>query len=66
MPPYQVRDRLIESGMTARDMRNSRHGFMPLFVYILKVDKRDGKLVNTVIDKTATVSQADVWKYWRK
>ncbi len=35
-------------------------------MYILKVEKRDGKLVNTVIDKTGPITQADVWKYWQK
>jgi branched-chain amino acid transport system substrate-binding protein len=35
-------------------------------MYILKVEKRDGKLVNAVIDKTGSVSQAEVWKYWQK
>jgi hypothetical protein len=35
-------------------------------MYILKVEKRDGKLVNAVIDKTGGISQADVWKYWQK
>ena len=35
-------------------------------MYIMKVEKRDGKLVNAVIDKTGSISQADVWKYWQK
>ncbi len=34
-------------------------------MYILKVEKRDGKLVNAVIDKIPSVAQADVWKYWQ-
>jgi len=34
-------------------------------MYILKVEKRDGKLVNTVIDKIPGVAQSDVWKYWQ-
>ena len=34
-------------------------------MYVLKVEKRDGKLVNTVIDKIPSVAQADVWKYWQ-
>jgi branched-chain amino acid transport system substrate-binding protein len=37
-----------------------------LNMYVMKVEKRDGKLVNAVIDKTPPVAQADVWKYWRK
>ena len=36
-----------------------------LNMYIMKVEKRDGKLVNAVIDKTPPVRQADVWKYWQ-
>jgi len=34
-------------------------------MYILKVEKRDGKLVNAVIDRIPSVAQADVWKYWQ-
>jgi branched-chain amino acid transport system substrate-binding protein len=34
-------------------------------MYIMKVEKRDGKLVNAVIDKVPNVAQADVWKYWQ-
>ncbi len=34
-------------------------------MYVLKVEKRDGKLVNTVIDRIPSVAQADVWKYWQ-
>jgi len=34
-------------------------------MYVLKVEKRDGKLVNTVIDKIPSVAQSDVWKYWQ-
>jgi len=37
-----------------------------LNMYIMKVEKKDGKLVNTVIDKTPVVSQSEVWKYWQK
>jgi hypothetical protein len=35
-------------------------------MYVLKVEKRDGKLVNIVIDKLGKVKQEDVWKWWRK
>ena len=35
-----------------------------LNMYVLRVEKRDGKLVNGVIDKMTPVAQADVWKYW--
>jgi branched-chain amino acid transport system substrate-binding protein len=34
--------------------------------YIVKVEKRDGRLVNVVIDKLGKVAQEDVWKWWRK
>jgi branched-chain amino acid transport system substrate-binding protein len=34
-------------------------------IYIQKVEKRDGKLVNVVIDTPGKVSQEDVWK-WRQ
>jgi branched-chain amino acid transport system substrate-binding protein len=34
-------------------------------MYIMKVEKRDGKLVNAVIDKIPDVAQSDVWKYWQ-
>jgi len=34
-------------------------------MYILKVEKKDGKLVNAVIDRIPGVAQADVWKYWQ-
>jgi branched-chain amino acid transport system substrate-binding protein len=37
-----------------------------LNMYIMKVEKKDGKLMNTVIDKTPPVAQSDVWKYWQK
>jgi branched-chain amino acid transport system substrate-binding protein len=37
-----------------------------LAMYILKVEKRDGKLVNAVIDRTPPVPQSDVWKYWQQ
>lgn len=37
-----------------------------LNMYIMKVEKKDGKLVNIVIDKTPPVAQSDVWKYWQK
>ncbi len=33
--------------------------------YVMKVEKRDGKLVNAVIDKIPNVAQSDVWKYWQ-
>jgi branched-chain amino acid transport system substrate-binding protein len=35
-------------------------------MYVLKTEKRDGKLVNTVLDKMGRVSQADVWGWWNK
>ena len=35
-------------------------------MYVLKTEKRDGKLVNTVLDKMGKVAQADVWGWWNK
>ena len=35
-------------------------------VYIMKVEKRDGKLVNVVIGKIEKVTQEDTWKWWNK
>jgi branched-chain amino acid transport system substrate-binding protein len=34
-------------------------------MYIMKVEKKDGKLVNAVIDRVPNVAQGDVWKYWQ-
>jgi len=50
------------SGPLAFDQYNQRIVNM----YVLKVEKRDGKLVNVVIDKLGKVTQEDVWKWWRK
>jgi hypothetical protein len=35
-------------------------------MYVLKVEKKDGKLVNAVIANLGKVPQEDVWKWWRK
>lgn len=35
-------------------------------VYVEKVEKRDGKLVNVIIDTIGKVAQADAWKWWNK
>jgi branched-chain amino acid transport system substrate-binding protein len=35
-------------------------------IYVLKVEKRDGKLVNVVIDNLGRIAQEDVWKWWNK
>ena len=35
-------------------------------VYIMKVEKRDGKLANVVIGKIEKVAQEDTWKWWNK
>jgi len=32
----------------------------------MKVEKRDGKLVNVVIGKIEKVTQEDTWKWWNK
>jgi branched-chain amino acid transport system substrate-binding protein len=50
------------SGPLAFDQYNQRIVNM----YVLKVEKRDGKLVNVVIDKLGKVTQEDVWKWWRR
>jgi hypothetical protein len=48
------------SGPLAFDPYNQRIVNM----YVQKVEKRDGKLVNVVIDKMGRVAQEDVWKWW--
>ena len=35
-------------------------------IYVLKVEKRDGKLVNVVIGNLGRIAQEDVWKWWNK
>lgn len=35
-------------------------------LYVVKTEKRDGKLGNVVIDEIGKVAQEDVWKWWRK
>jgi len=34
--------------------------------YVVKTEKRDGKLINVIIDRLGKVSQADCWKWWNK
>ncbi|MGD0237272.1 MAG: penicillin-binding protein activator [Syntrophorhabdales bacterium] len=50
------------SGPLAFDQYNQR----VVNIYVEKVEKRDGKLVNVVIDKLGRVAQTDVWKWWNK
>ncbi len=50
------------SGPLAFDQYNQRI----VNVYVEKVEKRDGKLVNSIIDSIGKVAQADVWKWWNK
>ena len=52
----------MPSGPLAFDQYNQRIVNM----YVVKTEKRDGKLVNVVIDKLGKVAQADVWKWWNK
>jgi branched-chain amino acid transport system substrate-binding protein len=52
----------VPSGPVAFDKYNQRI----LNIYILKVEKRDGKLANVVIGKIEKVAQEDVWKWWNK
>jgi branched-chain amino acid transport system substrate-binding protein len=35
-------------------------------IYVMKVEKRDGKLINVVIENLGKVAQEDVWKWWNK
>jgi len=50
------------SGPLAFDQYNQRIVNM----YVLKVEKRDGKLINIVADSMGKVAQQDVWKWWNK
>jgi len=50
------------SGPLAFDQYNQRI----MNMYVVKVEKRDGKLANVVIDSFGKVAQEDVWKWWRK
>lgn len=52
----------MPSGPLAFDQYNQRIVNM----YVVKTEKREGKLVNVVIDKLGKVAQADVWKWWNK
>ncbi|MGD0234423.1 MAG: penicillin-binding protein activator [Syntrophorhabdales bacterium] len=49
-------------GPLAFDQYNQRI----LNIYVLKVEKRDGKLVNVVIENMGKVAQEEVWKWWNK
>jgi branched-chain amino acid transport system substrate-binding protein len=35
-------------------------------MFVVKTEKKDGKLANVVIDKLGSVGQADVWNWWMK
>ena len=50
------------SGPLAFDQYNQR----TVNMYVVKTEKRDGKLVNVVTDQLGKVAQADVWKWWNK
>ncbi len=50
------------SGPLAFDQYNQRI----INLYVVKPEKRDGKLVNVVVDQFGKVSQEDTWKWWRK
>jgi branched-chain amino acid transport system substrate-binding protein len=50
------------SGPLAFDQYNQRI----VNLYVVKTEKRDGKLVNVVIDQLGKVAQADVWGWWNK
>lgn len=50
------------SGTLAFDQYNQRivNG------YVVKAEKKEGKLVNVVIDRIGRVTQEDTWKWWHK
>ena len=50
------------SGPLAFDQYNQRVAN----IYVEKVEKRDGKLVNIIIGTIGRVTQEDVWKWWNK
>jgi branched-chain amino acid transport system substrate-binding protein len=50
------------AGPLAFDQYNQRIVNM----YVVRTEKRDGKLVNVVIGKIEKVAQEDTWKWWRK
>jgi branched-chain amino acid transport system substrate-binding protein len=50
------------SGPLAFDQYNQR----VVNMYVLKTEKKDGKLVNSILDKMGKVSQEDVWGWWNK
>jgi branched-chain amino acid transport system substrate-binding protein len=52
----------MPSGPLAFDQYNQRIVNM----YVVKTEKKDGKLVNVVIDQLGRVAQTDVWKWWNK
>ena len=52
----------MPSGPLAFDQYNQRIVNM----YVVKTEKKDGKLGNVVIDQLGKVAQADVWKWWNK
>jgi branched-chain amino acid transport system substrate-binding protein len=35
-------------------------------VYIMKVERQGGRLVNTIVERIPAVSQEDTWKWWNK
>jgi branched-chain amino acid transport system substrate-binding protein len=35
-------------------------------VYVLRAERRDGRLVNAIIDKIPAVSQEATWTWWNK
>ncbi len=50
------------SGPLAFDQYNQRI----INLYVVKTEKKEGKVGNVVIDKIGKVAQEDVWKWWRK
>jgi branched-chain amino acid transport system substrate-binding protein len=50
------------SGPLAFDQYNQRI----VNFYVVRTEKKDGKLANVIIDEIGKVAQEDVWKWWRK
>jgi branched-chain amino acid transport system substrate-binding protein len=50
------------SGPLAFDQYNQRI----INLYVVRTEKQEGKLVNSIIERIGKVAQEDVWKWWRK
>jgi branched-chain amino acid transport system substrate-binding protein len=50
------------TGVLSFDAYNQRTFTM----YVMKTERRDGKLANVIVGSLGKVAQEDVWKWWRK